>query len=281
MAKPVPKLNISLAETFAALPESIKDWLASEQCTLFISEINKKLGLKEEKRSIIPRLIMRLVLKDLELPEFINELSGALDMNFQAAKALAQEIEQKILNPIAMGLKQDVGIDVKLIYFGKPKPIEEGPAPLKMKAEAPPQPVAEMPEKKMPQPQPMPRKEPEIKEAPALIYKKGTFGRVPISKPTPPAPPPIKPYKAEPSGFKPKPETKLKIETPVPEKATAPEIKVEKTTTLKPPIPPPATRIVHYSSFLTPLSNLDSKKKSGPKKEDINIEGNRVDLRFT
>ncbi len=99
--------------------------------------LNKKLGIKNEKRRIVPRLIIRLVLKDLEPGDFINELAAALNMNDQAAKALAQEIEEKIFNPIALGLRQSIGLDIKLIYFGKPS--ERGPAKLGEMPSQPPQ----------------------------------------------------------------------------------------------------------------------------------------------
>ncbi len=381
------ELKESLTETFYALPEAIQSWLASRQATIFISEINKKLGLKEEKRGILPRLIMRLILKDLEPANFINELSAALNMNYQAAKALVQEIEEKIFNPIAAGLKRDVGLDVKLIYFGKPSergpvkleemPIEppqiEIPAipqpftrPFAAPAPKPPMAAAGTPaETRRPTPAmpisprtPEPE-EPEIGEAsayaestadkPALIYKKGTFGRVPIAKsgPVRPLPPPIRtpvapmPQQSPAQPPKPplietKPELKLKVEAPLPP-TTAPLEINRPATESKPAFPPkplqaaggPAAglgpkptppagrptsgpnifsgqdpfpkatkivhydfqaasdklqseiRVVHYSNFLTRLDELGLEKKPKPKKEDVILKGNVVDLRFT
>jgi len=266
MAQTIPKLNIALAETFQALPESLKDWLASDQCTVLISEINKKLGVKEERRRIIPRLLMRLILKDLEPTDFINELAGALNMNYQAAKALTQEIEQKVLNPIAAGLKRGVGVDIKLIYLGKEKPREEGPAPLE--AAVPEAPAsAEATAGKPASVEPALPADGATADKPAVIYKKGTFGRIPIAKTQP-----------------------LKVQAPPPEKPAPVEITpppAREGGLRQPPIPPPpspakagfggqsppqARRIVHYSNFLTPLSK--------PKKEDIILEGNMVDLRL-
>ncbi len=343
MAENTNQLNISLAEAFAALPESIQDWLASEQCTIFISEINKKLGIKNEKRRIVPRLIIRLVLKDLEPGDFINELAAALNMNDQAAKALAQEIEEKIFNPIALGLRQSIGLDIKLIYFGKPS--ERGPAKLGEMPSQPPQ--AETPAApqqftkpftapimpsapRMPEPE-----EPEIGKAPALIYKKGTFGRIPIAPSSPqtsgiPVPKipslttesPIIPRPPMPQGLgnRPAPETKLKVEAPLPPTTApleinrpAPTIKPSPTAGLGPkPTPPaggpnvfsgqnpfpkatkivnffqppafdpqPEIKVVNYNSYLTPINELGLEKNPEPKKENVILDGNTVDLRFT
>ena len=299
----ITQLKPSSAENFDALPETIKDWMASDQVTVYISEINKKLGLKGEKRRVIPQLVIRLVLKDLEPTNFISELSQALSMNPQAAKALTQEIEQKIFNPIAQGLRRDVGVDVKLIHLGKSGTGEEIPAPLiveeepgvpapfslQEKPEALPSPAIERGQKPLTV---EPETEPLTTETPALIYKEGTFGRIPIANP------PIKPKPVAPeiqSDIK--PDLKLKVEKPIePLLSIKPRISPPSPNTMslneqKParqvssfqPIPKATQivhynaflasaqpRIVHYSNFRTPLNNSIS---------GVVLVGHTVDLR--
>jgi hypothetical protein len=116
-----------ISSAFADLPANIKSWLASEELTYTIGEINNRVGLQEEKRSIIPNLILRLTVRDLEPLNFINELAEELGVNFEVAKTIAKDIEARALRPIENELKRDLGLDVKIIYFGKPggKPPQE------------------------------------------------------------------------------------------------------------------------------------------------------------
>jgi hypothetical protein len=113
--------NLSIA-AFDSLPDHVKDWLSSTQATHLVMEINGRLGLKDEKETIIPGLIFRLVTQNIEPLDFINELSHELGVSFQTAKSIAQDIEEKVLKPIENELRRDVGVDVKLIYFGQPSP---------------------------------------------------------------------------------------------------------------------------------------------------------------
>lgn len=110
----------TLLEDFQALPEAIKNWLASIRLTSLISDINQKLGLQEEKRKILPQLILRLAVADLNPEDFIGEMMQELKINFQTAKALAQEIITKSLNPIEAPLREEMGIDIKLILTAQP-----------------------------------------------------------------------------------------------------------------------------------------------------------------
>src|SRR3989344_4563299 len=117
--------NLSDPQTIRAnylnLPKPVKEWLSSETAAYLVGEINDRLGLDEEKSAVIPNLILRLVTQDLEAVNFINEISEELGINWQAAKAVAEDIEKKILKPIENDLRREVGIDLKLIYFGKPR----------------------------------------------------------------------------------------------------------------------------------------------------------------
>src|SRR3989338_4391191 len=96
--------NLSDPQTIRAnylnLPKPVKEWLSSETAAYLIGEINDRLGLDEEKSAVIPNLVLRLVTQDLDTTNFINEISGKLDVNWQTAKAIAEDIEKKVLRPI-------------------------------------------------------------------------------------------------------------------------------------------------------------------------------------
>ncbi|MDD5430996.1 MAG: hypothetical protein PHP03_02115 [Candidatus Pacebacteria bacterium] len=111
----------SLSMAYQSLPESIREWLASEPTMFAVGEINTRLGFKDNKRKIIPRLILRLAVEDIEPLDFVNELSYALNISFQNAKTIAQDIEEKIFREIAPELKT-INVDVNLISFGQPGP---------------------------------------------------------------------------------------------------------------------------------------------------------------
>lgn len=298
------QLKLSTADSFKALPESIKDWLGSDLITNYISDINKKLGIKGERRSIIPRLIVRLVAKDLLPQNFIDELAKALNAPPAAAKAIAQEISDKALQPIEIGLRRDTGVDVKTIFFGKPKEIKEGelgpletiesdaaPAPFTFEERpAVMSPIKTPPIK--PEIRPIEKEEPTASETPILIYKEGAVGRIPIAKPE--------------ITLKPQPVLKTELEISI-KPRTAPPLPVhdlngdeKQASPVGRPTPPPLparsplaqtpsqplptnepkiVRVVHYSDFFTPLNSfgLDKKHKQN---DSAFVDGNVVDLRF-
>lgn len=186
----------TLLDDFQALPEAIKNWFASDHTTTAIAEINKKLGIKEARRSIIPGLVLRLIVRDLEPRDFINELSGELKINYPTAKAITVEIETKVLRPIEAGLLQDAGVDVKLIYSGPAPTAPTAQTPIKVIIETPATPIQKPISSVIPQPQTQIKKEvplpaapfqgasptPQKQEpeqpgiAPRLLYKERTLG---------------------------------------------------------------------------------------------------------
>ena len=235
----------TLFNDFQALPETIKTWLASDHCAIYISEINKKLGIKGNRRSIIPTLTLRLVTQDLAPQDFIQELADNLNVGYPIAKSLTEEIEAKILHPIELGLRRDAGVDIKLIYLE-----EAGAKPI------PPITAAPTPPKPAP---------------------------TPIIHPTPPSIPPISKVPAPASPIQPitaelPAEEKSAIaprviyheraveEAPMPVFQAAPTVN-------KPEIRPVSARIVHYSNLITPLTS--------PKAENDNpfFDSYIVDLR--
>ncbi len=117
----------SIAEQFSALPEGIKKWLASEELVFVITEIETKLGLDDEKILVIPNLILRLVVQDMEPQDFIGELSNELGVAFPVARTIAEDIERNALQPIAAELRNKTGLEVKLIYYSKPENASAAP----------------------------------------------------------------------------------------------------------------------------------------------------------
>lgn len=117
---------------FKELPDPIKTWLASTQITLLVSDLNKRLGFKEEgKMRVIPTLILRLAISDITPNRFISELSKLLGVSPELAKSIAQEIEEKMLRPIEIILRNQLGIDIKLIHVSpSAAPMPPRPTPI-------------------------------------------------------------------------------------------------------------------------------------------------------
>ena len=98
------------------VPQEIRHWFGSEKTTLLIMDINQKLKLVGEDRRIIPKLLLRLEVKDLNPQYFTSELSSQLKITHESAKFLAKDIEEKILEPIRQPLLE-WGVDAGLIEF--------------------------------------------------------------------------------------------------------------------------------------------------------------------
>lgn len=255
--------NLSAA-AFDSLPQSIKDWVSSMQATYLIMDMNKRLGLKGDKASVIPSLVFRLITQSIDPLDFINELSYELNISFQVAKSITQDIETNLLKPIEAELKKDVGVDVKLIYFAQPAerkqqilitteiaeeiktPVPPTAEPIKEEIQltetAEPQMAAE-----------------EIPTTPFIIHKEEI----------------VKPITS--SSDKEKSFLNLNIKNYFREKPASKPVSVNLET---------EPRVVNYSEFKTPINKLGLEKKPAAKKEDkvnletfTKIEGNKVDLR--
>jgi hypothetical protein len=104
-------------------------------------DINNRLAIEGEFIKVIPRLITRLVVKDIDPKNFIPELADELELSFSAAKALAQEVEEKILRPVELPLRSEAGVDTKLIYFAEEMKVESPIVAVLREEEKPAQPV--------------------------------------------------------------------------------------------------------------------------------------------
>lgn len=118
----------TLRQKFERLPELARVWLASEEATFIIIELNQRLGLDGVLIEVIPNSITRLAVRELEPKEFINDISDGLGIEWIVAQGIAQEIERKILRPVEIPLRNEVGVDIKAIFLAKP-PAAFAPTP--------------------------------------------------------------------------------------------------------------------------------------------------------
>lgn len=125
----------SLNIAFQSLPDKIKDWLASVDIVLRIEQILIRFNIGNlEQETIIPDLILRLCVQNLDPRDFIGTLSTQLKIDFETAKKITQDIERDILQVIEIELRRDVGVDIKSLYFGNagaqtPRPINTSTPP--------------------------------------------------------------------------------------------------------------------------------------------------------
>ncbi len=153
-----PTDSQTLQEKFSLLPDTIKEWLASEELVYIVSDIEEKLSLSGEKILIIPRLILRLAVQEVEPQDFTSTLAQELGISPSIAKTIAEDIEKNALRPIEGELRSKIGVETKLIYH--PRAAEEktaqtpstihpskitGPAPLPSTPARPATPAAPQP----------------------------------------------------------------------------------------------------------------------------------------
>jgi|SRR3989344_1025757 len=237
---------------FQSLPDNIKEWLGDENVALEISEINNKLSINllDDRSGVIPHLILRLCVQDIEPRNFINELSHKLNLSFESAKILTKEIEEKILKPIEAPLKIDVGVDLKLLYFANPNMVSRESRIENLESRTIETPPAIIPEPEVSKPinSTLPLK---AKDAPQSVSNVESPGKPfilhneePIAQQkTPPVTQPSFSYKTplNQTPTKPTPPPRAQIQTP----------------------PPSIQRVVHYSGFFTKLfSEKNQEKKS-------------------
>lgn len=283
-------------ESYQALPEHIRDWASSEGTTFLIAAINNRLGLKNEKRRTIPSLILRLIIQNLEPQDFINELADKLNISFQTAKSIAEDIEGQVLHSVENELRRDVGVDIKLIRFGQPrapKPIVPSPeitalpAPLSLKTTpflAPQSSktaetwttrsatdivTTQKSSKDFLQIEPSEKPATTIEEtlpvAPFLLHKESSI----LQTQTPAAQPLARA------------KTNFTIPVPIYQKTISEKPAVPKSVSVKIELPdqpvdkpltePKAARIVHYSELRTPLTPAGTQKASLPPENTIDL----------
>lgn len=231
----------SLRELFLKLPEKIRDWITSDRVTYSLIEINKRLGLVGAEIEVVPDLISRLLVKELDPRDFVGTLSRELGIDLPSAKNISQEVQEKILRPIAADLRKEINLDITEITFGETPAafVPQKPESEEKPTEEKPLPVVEIPieaEKPAPPKPPTPPQPPVEAEAkgepePFVIHKEAKTFEVPVQirKPTPP-----QPSKAQ--------QTKVAIK---PEPTSAKLLPKTQHANVH--------RVVHYSNFRTPI----------------------------
>lgn len=110
-----------LRDAFIALPDNVRNWLASEKVLGIVVDINNRLDCVGGKVGIIPWLITRLAVKDLAPKYFMSELRDYLVVSEDEARAIAEELDKKILRPVELSLNR-LDIDLNSLYLGQAQP---------------------------------------------------------------------------------------------------------------------------------------------------------------
>ncbi len=108
----------AIRSTIQTLPKNIINQIGSEKTDLVIIDLNTRLNLKGERIFIIPNIILRITIKDLEPRDAMSELALKLNISDTSAKIILKEIDEKIFHTIEESLLNE-GIDVSLLHFGK------------------------------------------------------------------------------------------------------------------------------------------------------------------
>ena len=268
-----PKSTIA---AFLALPQPAKDWLSSESSVYALGEIANRLDLDNEETAAVSLLTLRLVTKDLNPQDFINGLSQELNVNFETAKTITQDIEEKILMPIESELRK-IGVNLNLLYSSQKdsgqmavppipqtKSVSPETAPPSTGSEQIPFMLHSTDETNLPTPQLPPRSEP---AEPTQEQPSAPFGKI---KPAPNLK--IKNYEQSPAKPKKEPGVPVRLETPPRPYETK--------------IPKNETRVVHYGGLRTPLTPLGYPKQEKDAEHTVDLRKlkkpdneNTVDLR--
>jgi len=98
-----------------AVPQKVREWFSSEAVATQIGTISQHFGIIDEnQRRIIPRLLLRLEIQDIEPDYFSGELSQELKIDRDRAMTITAEIKRIILSPIKKELS-DSGVDMSLL----------------------------------------------------------------------------------------------------------------------------------------------------------------------
>ncbi len=102
----------TLRKKILQMPAEIKNWLGSDEVISHIKKFGSKFNINPTKQSIIPKLILRVGIKDLEPKYFAGRLSMELEMDKGKATAITAEIKKNIFLPIKREFL-DYGIEIE------------------------------------------------------------------------------------------------------------------------------------------------------------------------
>ncbi len=238
--------NSQPQNSFERLPFGIQQLLTSPQTVDAITEINDS-RVSPENDGVIPRLLLRLMLKKIYPQNFIAELRSNLNVDGETARLIARDLVKSILGPAKETIKRELEIDIGLIELGGEEAIPD--AALSPAIIAPE--VANLPkfapETKIPT-TPIAEITPTPTiydgESPLIIHEE----KSPIVAGAEPVVPSF--------NYKPKEESYWRSAEPKP---IAVRVETPKNA-LANPEPKNPRRIVHYSNFRTPLNDANDKK---------------------
>ncbi len=128
-----------------SLPQSINDWLVSVPLTYLIIDLNKRLGVYNNafKMGAIPDFVVDIVTKRMPPQELAKKLEERLQVPSNQALSVAREIKEKILRPIEVALRKELGVDINAIDFIQPgQTMPATPPPTTPAFQVPPRPIA-------------------------------------------------------------------------------------------------------------------------------------------
>jgi len=120
------------------IPQSIRDWLGSDVLKFSIINLNNRLNLKNWKITIIPELLLEITIREIAPEELIPELAKRLDLSHSTASLIAKTIDEQLLRPIQRQLKNELGVDLDLIFKEQEIPPSYGVLPLEKGERVPP-----------------------------------------------------------------------------------------------------------------------------------------------
>ncbi|TSC82524.1 MAG: hypothetical protein G01um101419_570 [Parcubacteria group bacterium Gr01-1014_19] len=114
-----PATTPPVQDWLETMPESIREWLGSNSLLYLIINLNNRLGLQGIKSAVVPDLILQIAIKELRPKDLPDRLSKELGLDREMAFNITKEIEEKMLRPIEVPLRNELGVDIKEIYAEK------------------------------------------------------------------------------------------------------------------------------------------------------------------
>lgn len=155
-------------EKYNSLPEDLRAALFSSAVTNNILEIGKNAGLSIDKIGELADETGLVMLGITSPSEYIKNLAHRLGVETEKVKAIAEEINQKVFQPVRESLKKIHGLGGEVIKPPLPKPLPRREDIVK----PPPEPKKPLEIKQVLPPTPPPRPTPQQPTIPTIFVKK-------------------------------------------------------------------------------------------------------------
>ena len=179
-----------LQSKIAASPSAIRDWFSTDACVTAVGKLNDQFNMAGENRRIIPRLLLRLEIKDISPEYFAGALAVTLNVDKNRASMIVDEIKKSVLAPVEKDFT-DYGVDLSLLdkfelpivkpEMAIPKIIEEVRTAAKTTTPSVPLPLRPLANTAAPVPTPSSQQVPIKSPLPETIIKPS--GNIPAPKP--------------------------------------------------------------------------------------------------